>query len=101
MQLLVASEFVRGIHPSMPVLVWADIDTGCAEVVRYLNGIPGVRTLTSCQGTIGEGGPNPYRAYVMASWPPQLEDRLSGEFDVELLGENWGYLRPKGGLDTF
>jgi hypothetical protein len=62
----------------------------------YLNTIPGVRTIASCQGTIGEGGPAPYRAHVMASWPDKdTFDRLNSEFDTEILGEGWGYLYPR------
>ena len=50
-------------HNEVPVLVWADIDENIADFVRYLNTIPGVRTDASCQGTLGEGGPAPYRAF--------------------------------------
>ncbi len=41
-------------HKTRPVQVWVDIDLGIAEMVVYLNTIPGVRTHTSCQGTIGK-----------------------------------------------
>lgn len=56
------------IHQTAPVEVWADVDVGIASVVRDLNAIPDVRTHASCQGTIGEGGREPYEAYVMVSW---------------------------------
>ena len=82
-------------HATRPVQVWADIDLGIAEMVVYLNTIEGVRTLASCQGTLGEGGPNPYRAHVMAAWPKELEVRLLAEFDVTIEGECWGYLYPR------
>lgn len=82
-------------HKTVPVQVWADIDEGVAEMVRYLNTIPGVRTHASCQGTIGEGGPAPYRAQVMATWPPDTFERLKREFDVTPEGDNWGYLHPR------
>ena len=85
----------RPDHETVPVQVWADIDTGIAEMVRYLNTLPGLRTDASCQGTIGEGGPNPYRAQVLAHWPAALRMRLQEEFDVTLLGDDWGYLHPR------
>jgi hypothetical protein len=55
-------------HKTRPVQVWADVDLGIADMVVYLNTIPGVRTEASCQGT-GEGGPAPYRAQVLTIWP--------------------------------
>lgn len=83
-------------HKTVPVLVWADIDEGIADAVRYLNTIPGVRTHASCQGTIGEGGAEPYRSQIMATWSSSdVLDRLSSEFDVTPLGNGWGYLHPK------
>ena len=84
-------------HESLPVQVWVDVDIGIADMVVYLNTIPGIRTHASCQGTIGEGGADPYRAHVMASWPAEAFERLHREFDVTLLGENWGYLHPRNG----
>ncbi len=82
-------------HATRPIQVWIDADLGIADMVIYLNTIPGVRTLASCQGTIGESGPAPYRAQVMAAWPSKVYERLNSEYDVELLGDDWGYLRPK------
>jgi len=82
-------------HPTRPIQVWADVDLGVADLVTYLNTIPGVRTMASCQGTIGEGGPNPYRAQVLATWPKELERRLLEEFDITLEGECWGYIHPR------
>jgi hypothetical protein len=94
----------RPIHRTVPLLVWADIDEGIADMVRYLNTIPGVRTEASCQGTIGEGGPNPYRAQVMVTWnDPAIFERLRKEFDYSETepGENvqrgWCYLHPRDG----
>jgi hypothetical protein len=69
-------------------------------MVRYLNTLPDVRTHASCQGTIGEGGPEPYRAQVMATWPKELEERIRSEFDVTSLGDGWGYLHPIQELET-
>jgi hypothetical protein len=85
----------RENHDTIPVQVWIDVDTGIAELVKRLNTLPGVRTNASCQGTLGEGGPAPYRAYVMATWSADLEPQLAEEFDLELLGEHWGYIRPR------
>jgi hypothetical protein len=51
-----------------------DVDLGIADMVEYLNTIPGVRTIASCQGTIGEDGPNPYRAQVLCDWTPGWYD---------------------------
>jgi len=82
-------------HGTRPVQVWVDADIGIADTVVYLNTIPGVRTLASCQGTIGEGGPNPYRAQVMATWTDEAFARLKNEFDVTILGDRWGYLHPR------
>jgi hypothetical protein len=64
-------------------------------MVRALNNIPGVTTFASCQGTIGEGGAEPYRPYVMASWDASALGRLTTDYDVEPLGEAWGYVRPR------
>ena len=55
-------------HATVPVPVWADVDVGIADLVRWLNSIPGVRTFSSCQGTIGEGGPVPYPPHVSVTW---------------------------------
>lgn len=82
-------------HPTRPIQVWVDADEGIADIVVYLNTIAGVRTLASCQGTISEGGPNPYRAQVMATWTDEAFERLEKEFDVTVLGDRWGYLHPR------
>lgn len=54
-------------HKTKLIQVWIEVDLGIADLVGYLNTIPGVRTHASCQGTIGEDGPAPYRAQVMCS----------------------------------
>jgi hypothetical protein len=82
-------------HETRAVQVWADIDVGIADTVVYLNTIPGVRTFASCQGTLGEGGPQPYRAQVMASWPAEAAEKLEAQFDITVLGDNWGYIHPR------
>lgn len=87
----------EGNHKTVPVLVWADVDEGVADMVRYLNTISGVRTDASCQGTIGEGGEQPYRAQVMAHWTPEAEANILAEFDATVLGDGWGYLHPRAG----
>jgi hypothetical protein len=83
-------------HATKPIQVWVDVDVGIADLVEYLNTWPNVRTLSSCQGTIGEGGPNPYRAQVMVTWSSDgTLFELLKEFDVTLLGNNWGYVHPR------
>jgi hypothetical protein len=85
-------------HKTVPVLVWVDVDEGVADVVRYLNTIPGVRTYASCQGTLGEGGPEPYGPQVMISCTSkEALERLEREFSVEMLGECLAYVRPTDG----
>ena len=87
------------VHPTRAVLVYADVDLGIADMVEYLNTIPGVRTLASCQGTIGECGPHPYRPQVLCSWTPEALVRLLAEFDVEPeKSGDWGYLHPRAAL---
>ena len=71
------------VHKTRAVQVWADVDEGIADLVAYLNTIPGVRTFASCQGTIEEGGAEPYRPYVMVAWSEAATlARLQTEFDV-------------------
>lgn len=82
-------------HTSVPLQIWIDVDVNIADTVTYLNTIDGVRTHASCQGTIGEGGPNPYRAQVMCSWSQEALVRLKKEFDVNELGDGWGYVHPR------
>ena len=85
-------------HETRPVQVWVDVDLGITDMVVYLNTIPGVRTLSSCQGTIGEGGPAPYRAQVMVTWSDEEIGRLRDEFDITELGDHWGYVHPRASL---
>ena len=85
------------IHETRPVQVWVDADLGIADLVEYLNTIPGVRTNASCQGTIGEGGPHPYRAHVMCTWTDEALSRLMREFDVDQQGVGWGDVFPRTG----
>lgn len=83
-------------HDTIPIQVWVDVDMGIADAVVYLNTLPGIRTLTSCQGTLDEGGPQPYRPYVMCSWTPEAAMLLSAEFDVDPQGNGlWGYVYPR------
>src|ERR1039458_9584624 len=84
----------RKPHAHIPVQVWADVDEGIAVDVAYLNTIDGVRTFASCQGTLGEGGPHPYRANIMAQWPAAVIDILKLRFQIDELGKDWGYLYP-------
>lgn len=83
-------------HKTRTIQVWVDVDEGIVDHVIYLNTIPGVRTLTSCEGTIGAGGENPYRGYAMCRWTPKALIQLRTEFEVGVLGNDWGRVYPKG-----
>jgi hypothetical protein len=84
------------IHETVPVLVWADVDIGIANAVRRLNEIPGVRTHASCQGTLGEGGAEPYRAHVAVSWnAPEAFERIRAEFDISDVHEAHCFAHPR------
>lgn len=83
------------VHRTVRVLVWADVDEGVADMVRQLNLIEGVTTHACCQGSIGEGGANPYRPYVQANWTSEAEPELRKLFVLEPEGDNWGYIRPR------
>lgn len=93
-------------HDVKEVWVRAFVDVGIADMVEYLQTFPGVCTEASCQGTIGEGGPHPYRAQVLTTWPDEgTYQILAGEFDISHPGyperyqgqHGWGYLHPKDG----
>jgi len=82
-------------HLTIPVLVWADIDIGVAKIVADLNRIDGVRTHASCQGTIGEGGPEPYPARIMVSWEnDNALDRIRRRYRLVIEGTNHGTVYP-------
>lgn len=81
-------------HITRDVKVRADIDEPIAEFVEYLATIPGVYSYASCQGTLGEGGPEPYRAYVSAHWTDEAGERLRREFEVVEEGKNFGTIYP-------
>lgn len=83
-------------HATVPVLVWADVDVGIADFVRYLNTLPGIRTHASCQGTIGEGGAQPYGPQVMVSWEDDAARAGLAPHTVKELGPNFGYAYPAG-----
>jgi hypothetical protein len=86
-------------HATREVWVRVDVDLCIAELVEYLQTIPGVRTLASCQGTIGEGGPHPYRAQVMVTWDrPEALERLRAELDISELTEYFAYVHPKAAV---
>ncbi len=82
-------------HKTLPVKVVVDIDEGIAPMVIHMNTIPGIRTLASCQGTIGEGGAEPYGPQVMFTWDNL--DALAGIkqfYDFKRLGPALGYAYP-------
>lgn len=82
------------VHETIPVQVWADVDVGIADFVRHLNTLPGVRTEACCQGTIGEGGPEPYGPYVMVVWRNDEAKALLEPFGLKIEGEPFGYVYP-------
>ena len=83
-------------HDTRVVMVKVDADLGIADFVEELNTIKGVRTDASCQGTIGEGGPHPYRAYVMCHWTPEGLAELERRYIVRPQGNGtWGYVHPR------
>ena len=89
---------MSGEHKTIPVQVWADVDEGIAPLVKYLNTIPDIRTHASCQGTIGEGGPEPYRAQVLVSYnTEEAKERLSNEFDLTEVFMATAYVHPREG----
>lgn len=82
------------IHKTIPVLVWADVDEGIAAFVRHLNTLMGIRTLASCQGTIHEGGHEPYSPQVMVTWESDDALALLSAYRMTKLGDNFGYVHP-------
>jgi hypothetical protein len=84
------------IHETIPVLIWADVDTGIAPMVIEINTIAGARTHASCQGSIGDGGQEPYGPHVDVSWnTSEALNELKDRFDVEIEGDHFGTARPK------
>jgi hypothetical protein len=82
-------------HETVPIKVWADVDRGIAWAIEYLNQIPGVRTFASCQGTIGEGGSEPYRALILASWPEEATETIEKHFEIGERLNGSAYLHPR------
>jgi Domain of unknown function (DUF4326) len=84
------------IHETRTVMVKVEADVGIADMVEELNAIDGVWTDASCQGTIGEGGPHPYRAYVMCHWTPEGLAALQDGYIVSPRGNgDWGCVHPR------
>lgn len=84
------------IHETIAVKVWADVDIGIAGTVRRLNKIHGARTHASCQGTIDEGGAEPYPPYVMVSWnSAEAFERIKSEFDVSDIHSSHCLVHPR------
>jgi hypothetical protein len=83
------------IHKSVPVQVWVDVDIGILEVVERLNKMLGVRTCSSCQGTLGEGGAEPYPAFVEVSWEDDAAlERIRAAYPITIAGVNFGTVYP-------
>lgn len=88
----------REPHNTMPLQVWVDIDVDVADLVARLNTIPGVRTYSSCRGSMDEPEAiEPFPAYVSVSWATQdTLLRLAAEFDMIVEGEGYGTVHRKG-----
>lgn len=80
-------------HATRRVQIWIDVDVGIADLVVYLNTIPDVHTLASCQGTVDEGGCVPPQ--VMSTWTDEALMKLVKDFDITILGDHWGYVHPR------
>jgi hypothetical protein len=88
------------IHRTVPVFVWVDVDEGIADFVRHLNTLPGIRTLASCQGTLGEGGHEPYPPQVMVTWEDDAALALLAAYPMTPLGDHFAYVHPTNGAAT-
>jgi hypothetical protein len=86
--------FTRPPHETTQVKVWVEVDVGIAGFVRHLNTLPGVRTYSCCQGTIGEGGAEPYPAYVSVSWLHERARRSLESYGLTVEGVAHGIVRP-------
>ena len=81
-------------HQTIPIKVWVDVDVGIADFVLALNEIPGIRTHASCQGTFGEGGPEPYEPQVVVTWADEAALNRLSHLRITRLGPNFGYVHP-------
>jgi len=52
------------IHETQRIKVWADVDVKIVSLVLALNEEPGIITIQSCQGTIGDVERDEYYPYV-------------------------------------
>lgn len=84
-------------HPTVAIKVWVDVDVGIADLVLALNEIPGVRTLASCQGTLGEGRAAPYGPQVMVTWADDEALARLSHLRLTRLGPAFGYVHPENG----
>ena len=92
-------------HATVRVQVWVSVDEGIAGLVCYLNTIPGVWTHGSCQGTLGEGGPHPYRPQVLVTWESEsVRQWLAERYDMsnddpessaDPAQWTWAYVHPR------
>lgn len=83
------------MHKTKPLKVWIDIDLGIYESVKLLNTIEGIRTFSSCQGTIGEGGSHPHKPYIMIYCPKSKLKVVKKSFDISKKMNGWIYVHPK------
>ena len=85
----------NAIHRTIPVKVWVDVDVGISGFVELLNTIPDVRTLSSCQGTIGEGGAAPYEAEVHVTWANDQARECLERYNLTVEGCGFGVVHPQ------
>jgi hypothetical protein len=86
------------VHDTERVQIWASVDKGIASFVRYLNTIPGVYTHACCQGTIGEGGAEPYPAEVAVSWETPAARSILLSLGLKEEGQAHGTVYPNAGV---
>jgi hypothetical protein len=88
---------MRFPHQTVPIWVRVDVDKRIAGFVESLQKIPGIRTHASCEGTLHERGPNPYRAQVMVTWKNEKAlNALRDKFDITFPAgsKGWAYVHP-------
>jgi tRNA(Phe) wybutosine-synthesizing methylase Tyw3 len=86
----------RDVHEHITVWVKVHVDIGIASMVGRLNQMIGVYTSSSCQGTIGEGGAEPYGPFVAVYWEDETaRHRIEAEYDLTIEGDSFGTARPR------
>lgn len=76
-------------HKQIPIQIWADVDEGIADFVKWLNTLSGIRTHASCQGTATHG------PQVMISWEDEKAFEQIKDYPLSDGGDHWAYIHPK------